>query len=423
MTVVVAGPTQPSVEGRAPRERCFVLVWAAVVAVGLGWGRLVDGSDVGLGATPFAGRWGVRLHPAVLVVCVVGVGIVAGGPSAARRLRWPAVPVAAGIAAMAWALVLAAIHGWDQVTAPLTTRYEYEPFAASIDSARAFVSHFVESVPDLPTHVKAHPPGATLVPWALDRVGLGGAGWFAALTIAAWGVAVGSALVATRAVVGEGAARRAAPALVLLPAVLWVATSADALFAGASAAGVAIAVARPGNRRWAIAGGGVLGAALLLSYGAVLVLVIPIAVAVRRRRYDDLAWIAVGVTSVVLVAAAVGFWWPAGAAAAREAYWNGVASRRSLAYLTVAGNLAALALALGPAVAAGLRRSTHVLVAGGLVAVVLADVSLLSAGEVERIWLPFVPWIALAAPGMDRLWLGVQAACGLALAVVLRSPW
>ena len=60
---------------------------------------------------------------------------------------------------------------------------------------------------------------------------------------------------------------------------------------------------------------------------------------------------------------------------------------------------------------------------GGLLAVVVADVSLLSAGEVERIWLPFVPFIALAAPGLDRRWLSAQAATGLGLQLVLRSPW
>ncbi|MPY72608.1 MAG: hypothetical protein GEU92_21510 [Alphaproteobacteria bacterium] len=64
-----------------------------------------------------------------------------------------------------------------------------------------------------------------------------------------------------------------------------------------------------------------------------------------------------------------------------------------------------------------------VLPAAALVAVALADLSQLSRGEVERIWLPFVPWLALAAPGHRRGWLAAQVAVALILQSVLVSPW
>lgn len=400
-----------------------LLAWAGVVAAGRVWGAAAAGSDVGLGAAPLVGRWDLRLQPGLLVAAAIAAAVVAAGPVLAARAPWRAVPLATAAAAITWAVALAAADGWHRLTAPLTSRYEYEPHAATIGSAATFVRGFVDAVPDLPTHVKAHPPFATLVPWGLDRIGLSGAGWFAALAIAGWGVAVAAALVATRAVAGEAAARRAAPALALLPAVMWAATSADALFAGVLAAGAALSVARPGDRRWAVAGGAVLGYGLLLTYGGVLVLLVPAAVAWHRRRFDDLAATAAGALGVLLLAAVAGFWWPAGLDAAHTAYWDGVAGRRPLAYLAVAGNPAALALAVGPAVAVGLGRHRHVLVLAALAAVVVADASLLSAGEVERIWLPFVPWLALSAPGLDRRWLAAQAGVGLALAALLRSPW
>lgn len=401
----------------------MVGAWAAIVAVGIVWGASARGSSAGLGAAPFAGGWDVRLPPGLALAAAVAAIVVLAGPTVAARTRWRALVAMSGASAVAWAVALAVAEGWDRLTEPLTTRYEYEPFAATIRSAPDFVRNFVASVPDMPTHPKAHPPLATLVPWSLDRLGLAGAGWFAALAIAGWGVAVAAALVAARAVTGEAAARRAAPALVLLPAATWAATSADALFAGVLGAGVALAVARAGDRRWATSGGAVLGAGLLLSYGAVLALAVPAAVAWYRRRPGDLAATFAGVAGVLLVASLAGYWWPAGLAATRAAYWAGLAGRRPIAYLTLAGNPAALAIAIGPAVAVGLRHNRGVLPLAGLIAVAVADLSLLSAGEVERIWLPFMPWLALAAPGDRRRWLAAQAAVGLVLQSTLRSSW
>ena len=81
---------------------------------------------------------------------------------------------------------------------------------------------------------------------------------------------------------------------------------------------------------------------------------------------------------------------------------------------------------LGPAVIAGLTvRPTgrwRLLVVPALAAVAVADLSGLSKGEVERIWLPFMPWITLAVVACCRgasgrgpgRWLAAQA--GLAIA-------
>ena len=139
--------------------------------------------------------------------------------------------------------------------------------------------------------------------------------------------------------------------------------------------------------------------------------------------------------AVLAAAAAAGFSWFDGLAATRAAYWSGVGAERPGRYLTLVGNPGALALATGPAVAAGLapapvggpRRARAwrpaLLPAAAAAAVLVADVSQLSRGEVERIWLPFVPWLALAAPGSRRGWLAAQVAVALALQACLASPW
>ena len=67
-------------------------------------------------------------------------------------------------------------------------------------------------------------------------------------------------------------------------------------------------------------------------------------------------------------------------------------------------------------------------VGGALLAVVTADVSGLSKGEVERIWLPFAIWLLVATAVFGgrraaRLWLAGQLVTALVLQVVLVTNW
>jgi hypothetical protein len=477
-----------------------VVAWTGVVTTAVLYGTLaVDRVAVSLRAAPLMGTWGWRWDGWQVVGMVpaaaVGTAVVAWGPALAVRLRWRALLAAAAATAAAWTMALAASDGWHRVTAPLATRHEYEPVAAGIgsglDDIGAFLAGYVAGLRDQPIHVQGHPPGPVVIAWLADRAGLGGAGWLAALAVAGWAVAAAAALVAARAVAGERAARHAAPALAVLPAAVWAGTSLDALFAGFMAAGIAGAVVAHvrGSTRVAIAAGAVLGLGLLCSYGAAVTLAVPalavVALAAARPSWGLARWagaIALGVVAMLLAAGAAGFSWLDGLATTRDAYWDGVAADRPALYLTVAGNPAALALAAGPAVAAGLavaaasawrrtagagvspepasvrrgRRDARtperagagtgvrpartpqrasagtgsvppaaalLLPAGAVLAAAAADLSQLSRGEVERIWLPLVPWLALAAPGDRRGWLAAQVAVALAVQLFLRSPW
>jgi hypothetical protein len=280
-----------------------------------------------------------------------------------------------------------------------------------------------------------------------------------------WALAAACALVAARAVSGEAAARRAAPALAVLPAALWAGTSLDALFAGVIALALCLVVLagvsrnrrsapavsadneRPNgsaagqqrvrrDRLLGVAGGVAGGCALMLTYGAVPLLLAGTAVALTLapRPLELVVTAGLGALAVLGLAAAAGFWWVDGLAATHGAYWSGLGGRRPGVYLTLVGNPTALALATGPAVAAGLaglrlpRPGPHrphpaLLPAAALAAVAVADLSQLARGEVERIWLPFVPWLALAAPGDRRGWLAAQVAVALVLQSILVSPW
>jgi methylthioxylose transferase len=439
-------PDRATGEGRA--ARVGVAAWAVVVVVALVWGTVaVADAGVAIRAAPVMGHWRGHGGPAVAVAVLVGAVLVAAGPALAARVPWRVVPGGAGVAAAGWATVLAATDGWHRVTEPLTTEHEYEPFAAGITDLGGFLAGFTDELRTFPVHVQGHPPGPVVLAWALDGVGLGGAGWLAALALAGWGAAVAAALVAARAVAGERAARRAAPALALLPGTVWAGTSLDALFAGLTAATAALAVLAVTRRSARLAGGAGLaaGTTLLCTYGAVAALAVPVLagaalVAGDRHPHHDaarpatplVAWAAAGAGAVIAVAAAAGFWWLDGLRATGAAYWGGIGGRRPAAYLTLVGNPAALALATGPAVAAGLAATLSraraawrpaLLPAAALAAVLVANLSQMSRGETERIWLPFVPWLALAAPGDRRGWLAAQVALALVLQTALDSPW
>lgn len=214
-----------------------------------------------------------------------------------------------------------------------------------------------------------------------------------------------------------------------------MATSLDALYAGVSAVGIALfalACSRAsGDRRaasLALGAGLVLGAALQLSYGVATLGALVLAIAAGRRRPAAVAWAAGGVAIVFALFLAARFNWFDGLRATREQYLAGVSRRRPYADFLVI-SLAAFALAVGPAAVAGLARlrdrGTWLLAAGALIALAAADLSGMSKGETERIWLPLAPWllVATAALRRSRGWLAAQVALALALQLGVRSPW
>jgi hypothetical protein len=153
-----------------------------------------------------------------------------------------------------------------------------------------------------------------------------------------------------------------------------------------------------------------------------------VAIAVRARQLRLLALAALGAAAVLGAVALRGFAWWDGLRATHHLYAAGVASRRPYAAFLLM-DLAAFAVALGPATAAGLAnlrsRAAWTLAAGALVALAAADLSGFSRGETERIWLPFAPWLLLAAASLPRAraWLGAQVALALALQAGIHTPW
>ena len=413
-----AGQALPT-PGVAASRSAIVAVGAWAVLVAATAGSLVGGAQL---------RGGVR----VLMPVAVGIGVVAFARHAAL-LRWRVLLAVVVMIAVAWAVSLALVDGPGGLTRPLESRYDYLHDVPLVgESPRAFLGSFSEQIRTFTTHVQGHPPAMLLTLWTLDRIGAGGAGWAAGLVIVTGASAAAATLVAMRQLAGEDVARRAAPFLALMPAAVWIATSADALFLGVSAWGVALLVLATGpsglrSDIQALGGGLLLGGALFLTYGVVPLAAVPIAVAVSRRRLRPLAVAAAGVAIVAAAFAFAGFWWLDGLRATAERYAAGAARHRPYARSLVT-NLGAFAVALGPAAVVALARlrdrRVWLLAGGAIGAVVVADLSGLSKGEVERIWLPFLPWVLTACVVLRaRGWLALQAGAGFIVQVVLRSPW
>jgi hypothetical protein len=339
--------------------------------------------------------------------------------------------------AAAWWLSLALVDGTRGLTRGLVWNVDYAAIAPEAGrDPLGVIRTYVADLPQRPIQVRGHPPGFVMIAGLLDRVGMQGPGWATAVVLAVALSAVPALAIGLRSVADERAGRAVLPFLALSPAALWLATSVDALYVGVTAWSVTLvvlAIGAQGRRQdlLAVFAGLLGGFSLLLSYGLVLIGFVPLFVAWSRRGWRPV-FIAGGVALVVVLAMVpLGFWWLDGLMATKREY-DTLDLERPYNYFLV-NNIGALALALGPAVAAGLAllrdRRVWLLVGGGLAAVIVANVSGLSEGEVERIWLPFSVWIGLAALAVNtgriatRAWLAAQAATAIGVVAWIETYW
>jgi hypothetical protein len=199
----------------------------------------------------------------------------------------------------------------------------------------------------------------------------------------------------------------------------------------------------PRTQGWGLLAGVLFGCALMLSYGLAIAAILLIAVLVAARTWRPAAATIAGAVVVLAVFAAAGFrWWDA-LSVLHTRYYAGIAHTRPAAYWIWA-DCAALLLSVGfaaaPAAALVLRRrrlarrpirspARPVVVLGlaALACVAVADLTLMSKAEVERIWLPFMPWLLLGVALLPPLWrtraLAGQIALALALQTLLFTVW
>ncbi len=451
-------------------------VVAGMFAISVWWGRnLVDGDPrILLPAAPFLGYWRPRLGWGVVATVVVAVTALRGLPALAGQARWRTVVLVAWLSSAAWGCALAlATDGPARLARPLATRFEYLAVVDQIDSTGAFLRTFTDRIVEYPVHVQGHPPGPVVALRALDVVGLGGARWAALVVIALGASATPAVLLSLRSIAGESTARRALPYLALTPAAMFSVTSMDGAFLGlaswttalAARASAHVALAAPGpspspapadvlphglsdglphgpSRRGhrhdvsAVAAGVLAAVLCYCTYAAPLFLLPAVAIALHRR--DRRTAVLAGLAGLAVVGAftAAGFWWLDGLSATHRRYVDTVARFRPWRYFVLA-DLAVLAAVVGPAAVAGLvalrDRTVRLCTGAALAGVAIADLSGFTKGEVERIWLPFTPWLLVAAVALPEVrwrwarrwppWLAAQVVVAITLQLTLRSPW
>ncbi len=428
-----------------------IAAWVIKFSVERGRELQKSNPEIYLGAAPLVGRkfrdgWDWRFSWA-LVAAGVLAAIVAAGCIAGwwwkLRLRW--VVVASAVGSGAFATLLALTDGSDGLLYAVKHPTEYSAGLDTFAPAGEFLRTFIERIDDYSVHVRGHPPGFVLLLKAMSAVGLGGPWPEAMIAVVSTVVLVAAVLTTVHSLLGHEWVRRCAPFMVVVPYGIWMITSADALYTAMGAVGIALAsvgMQRRGRQAvlLGVASGLVLGLLLFMTYlAAVLVLVPVVFVIAGLRRRESGTWPmaagAVGAAIAVTAAFALGgFWWFEGVGRTHIEYWDGSARFRVWSYFGRA-NLAAAMLALGPVTFLGLlhlrNRRMWLIVGAGLATLTASHLSQFTRGEVERIWLLFYPWIAVAAGALaprTRRWgpaalVLVQAGCAITLQAALVSKW
>ena len=401
---------------------------------------------------PLHAEWSPHVGWGTLPAIVIAALAIASAFRVARTMRWGTLLAIVFGTALTWLLSLALVDGPDGLGRILDHQYEYLRSARTITDIPAMLQEYVSRIPldsvdNWPVRLAGHPPAAVLFFIGLVQLGLGS--WLASglvviVLAASTPVAV---LITLRRLGAESAARRAAPFLALGPVAIWQAVSADAMFGAVAAWGLcllACAVTASRSRTMvlcALCAGLLLGVCVMLSYGLPLLGILAIAILRLTRSWWPLPIATVAALAVVLGFAVNGFvWWQAYPVLV-ERYWAGIASRRPFSYW-VWGNLAALAISAGPVVAASIAvvvrrmrrpfpaggtRVVVVLTAAAALVILLADLSMMSKAEVERIWVPFVPWLligtALLPDRARRPALGLQLITALIVQHLLLTGW
>jgi methylthioxylose transferase len=407
------GAAEPAVVQTTSREIGDLLRWAglAAAAVGLTTLALHVDSTFAAAAGPYDGTRGSRLSGLTLLApAVAGLGLAATATRVVDRFRWVLLLAAGWLLTAAWAIALAAVDGGSALARGLTGPGGWLAAAGTIgDDPGRFLSGFL-SAPYGP-EVLAHPPLPVLLVWTTQRLGLSPVQVGLLLTLLG-ALVTPLVAVAVRTLCGEPAARRLVPVLALAPWGVLTAASLDAVTAALAAGFIATAAVgsrpgRPGPQRllWGILCGLLLGTAALFSYQVIwLAVAVPCLYFVRRRPLLNVATGLCALAPLTVVEGA-GFSWYDGLMHDRGGYAAAAGLDHAVLPWALWG-LAALLLAGGPALAASGRKIRLTpgwpFLVGAALAAGWALGAGLMRGEPVRSWLPFLPWLAVAAVAPER---------------------
>jgi hypothetical protein len=387
-----------------------------------------------------------RVGPGTIPAFAIAILAVIFAPRLARTLPFRWLLLGSFVVGLGWLVSLAFVDGVAGISAVLVQPHEYLVTARGVTNIPAMLSEFIARIPLHSSHhwevqVAGHPPGALLFFVLLVHLGLG-SGFAAGMAVTVIAATIPLAVLLTlRRLGAEIGARAAAPFLVLAPAAIWEAVSGDAVFAAVAAWGLcALAFAATGKgwpriAGWSLLAGLLLGYTVFLSYGLVLLAVLALAVLLVARSWRPIPIVLAVVLLIVLAFALGGFEWWRAYPVLTERYYAGIASVRPYSYW-IWGDLGGLIISAGPVIGSSVAaaiwatrsfraqpsdlRPIIILTLAGLVTILIADVSGMSKAEVERIWLPFIPWLLVGTAMLPARWVRLIFALQLAVALTVQ---
>jgi hypothetical protein len=398
----------------------LVLLGSMAVSQAIPWAKRAIAGDVPpllAQLHPSVGPW----LPLAIVVVVVALLILL------RSLAWPTWRFLIAAVPMGFAVAIALAveaHGASALTAPFRRPLEYFASVPLADALgpRAFAAQFPDLGGRLSLHAATHGPSAVLFLWLLWRV-TGESLLRVSLLVALVGVAgvIPTYLIA-RAFGQERGARLAALLFLCAPGVLiYSATSMDAVFMTVIACALAALVRFPRSSAWAVAAGVLWAIALSFTFGAFVLALFALGlgiVALRDRKETIAAFLTRAVLLLgglvlgcLLLRAALRMNLIADFGAASRANSHDPSRARPYLYWVFA-NVPAFLWVAGIAQTALFVHETRwrwrtrafgfeTVFIGALV---LSSMSGVFLGEVDHIWLFFIPPLSVvAASGLDRV--------------------
>lgn len=393
-----------------------IALWTLLSVIGLAITAtaVTQGAHLGTESAPFLGHFRWRVGPVSLLAPLIAtVAIISSIRGIPERLPWLAIQMTSFVLSLLWAVSLAVVDGKPGLTRGLTNPDEYLSDVNRIGhTATTFLATFIDVLPTYSSATRGHPPGPVLLLWSLEQVGITNHLVLGLLITTIGALATPLILSAVRYSCGDVAARRYFPIVCLAPYAVWSAVSLDAVVVFLSAALVWAGV-RASRRQcsgwqaaaWAFLAGLIIGVAALFSYAAPWLGLSLVFLYFARRRPFLNAATGLGALLPVLGAQLAGFGWVDGLLAAHADYGSRVEPDRS-AWWWSGLSLVTLLLAAGPPLIASARKIRNTpawpFVAGAGIAVVFSVLMGLARGGVEHAWLPFFPWLTVAAVAPER---------------------
>jgi hypothetical protein len=425
-------------------ERRDLFGWLVLVSVGLfvTWLAVRGGARLGTASAPFLGRYRLEISPMSVVAPLVAVGVLgAAWRGCFDRLPWWTVSAGSAVGLFTWAVALAVVDGAEGLTRSLTPDSYLGDVQEVGSDPLGYLQSFTSRSAEHTVATRGHPPAPVLLLWAVQRIGVTDNLALALLVTGFGALAAPLILSAVRDVSGEVTAQRYAPVLILAPYAVWLAVSMDAVVVTIAAA-MTLAGVRATRRHgwraalWAALAGLLLGLAALFSYAAAWLGLSIICMYFARRRAALNLFSGLGALVPVLAAAMAGFGWTEGLFTAYDDFAARIEPHRSVVWWSII-SICALLLAAGPPLYASLRKVRNTpgwpFLVGAAAAVLFSIGAGLALGGVEHAWLPFFPWLTIAAVAPERqggdpppsplLLVTVGAISAMIIEAVLLTPW